>query len=132
MKRFFTICIAALLAAASFAQVNLWRTDGYLTQFEKATLDSFTISMINPYTVQERQIEFYHTPTGETRDMFDLMKAYGLVFASTRADDFGQPAACLYIESRGQDFIGAETVYNWFQAWHNPNDWAKTNYEHVK
>ncbi len=132
MKRFFTICIAALLAAASFAQVNLWRTDGYLTQFEKATLDSFTISMINPYTVQERQIEFYHTPTGETRDMFDLMKAYGLVFASTRADDFGQPAACLYIESRGQDFIGAETVYNWFSAWQDPNDWAKTNYAACK
>lgn len=128
MKKIFTIGLALALAAGAFAQVNLWRKNGYLTQFDKATLDSITLSMINPYTVEERQIEYYHTPTGETRDMFDLMKAYGLVFASARADDFGQPAACLYIESRGQDFIGAETTYNWFQSWHHPNDWAKTNY----
>jgi hypothetical protein len=124
MKRFFSICIAALLAAASFAQVNLWRTNGYLTQFEKATLDSFTISLINPYTEFERAYEGY--PTGEQRDMFDLQKALYVGLENLgyrRHNDFGWAAVCMLLDSRGQDFVNPNSGYNWFGVWGDPNRW---------
>lgn len=126
MKRFFTICIAALWAAASFAQVNLWRTNGYLTQIEKATLDSFTISMINPYTETERSIAYWHAPTGETRDMFDLQKALYVGLENlgyTRHNDFGFAAVCMLLDSRGQDYVGQNDGYNWFSVWGDPTRW---------
>ena len=126
MKRFFTICIAALLAAASFAQVNLWRTNGYLTQFEKATLDSFTISMINPYTEYEWSIAYWHTPTGETRDMFDLQKTLYVGLGDLgyrRHNDFGWAAVCMLLDSRGQDFVNPNSGYNWFGVWGDPTRW---------
>ena len=130
MKRFFSICIAALLAAASFAQVNLWRTNGYLTQFEKATLDSFTISMINPYTKYEWSIAYWHTPTGETRDMFDLQKALYVGLENlgyNRHNDFGWAAVCMLLDSRGQDFVNPNSGYNWFGAWGDPANWRKND-----
>lgn len=128
MKRFFTICIAALWAATSFAQVNLWRTNGYLTQFEKATLDSFTISMINPYTEYERAYEGY--PTGEQRDMFDLQKALYVGLENLgyyRHNDFGWAAVCMLMDSRGQDFVNPNSGFNWFGVWGNPDDWRKND-----
>lgn len=128
MKRFFTICIAALLAAASFAQVNLWRTNAYLKQFEKAKLDSITLSMINPYTEYERAYEGY--PTGEMRDMFDLQKTLyvGLENLSyNRHNDFGWAAVCMLLDSRGQDFVNPNSGYNWFGAWGDPANWRKND-----
>ena len=130
MKRFFTICIAALLAAASFAQVNLWRTNGYLTQFEKATLDSITLSMINPYTKYEWSIAYWHAPTGETRDMFDLQKALYVGLENlgyNRHNDFGWAAVCMLLDSRGQDFVNPNSSYNWFNAWGDPANWRNNN-----
>lgn len=124
MKRFFSICIAALLAAASFAQVNLWRTNGHLTQIEKATLDSFTISLINPYTEFERAYEGY--PTGEQRDMFDLQKALYVGLENlgySRHNDFGWAAVCMLLDSRGQDFVNPNSGYNWFGVWGDPTRW---------
>ena len=128
MKRFFTICIAALWAAASFAQVNLWRTNAYLKQFEKATLDSITLSMINPYTEYERAYEGY--PTGETRDMFDLQKALYVGLENLgyyRHNDFGWAAVCMLMDSRGQDFVNPNSGFNWFGVWGNPDDWRKND-----
>ncbi len=128
MKRFFTICIAALWAATSFAQVNVWRTGAYLKQYEKATLDSITLSMINPYTEFERAYEGY--PTGETRDMFDLQKAIYVGLENLgyyRHNDFGWAAVCMFMDSRGQDFVNPNTGFNWFGVWGNPDDWRKND-----
>ncbi len=126
MKRFFTICVAALLAATSFAQVNVWSRSGYLRQFEKATFDSITFSMMNPYTEYESRIARNNAPTGERRDMFDLQKTLyvGLQdLGYTRQNDFGWAAVCMHLETRGQDFIGSNTGFNWFGVWGDPSKW---------
>ena len=128
MKRFFTICIAALLAAASFSQVNVWRSGGYLKQVEKATLDSITFSMADPYTVYERSRKGY--PTGETRDMFDLQKALYVGLDNlgySRHNDFGWAAVCMLLDSRGQDYVGQNDGYNWFGVWGDPAKWREND-----
>ena len=143
MKRFFTICIAALLAAASFAQVNLWRTNGYLTQFEKATLDSITLTMADPYDEYNRYYDEYIDYYGIeyfSNDFYDItddpahlsvQAAYdyqkllyvGYGYYRDRHNDFGFASVCMFLDSRGQDFIGPDDGYNWFSVWGDPAHW---------
>ena len=130
MKRIFTISIAALLAVTSFAQVNVWRKNGYVSQFEKTTVDSITFSTINPYTARERARA--GEPTAETRDMFDLQKEIyvGLEnYGYNRHCDFGYAATCILLDTRGQDLVGLDNGYNWFRSWGNPSDWGENTWQ---
>lgn len=156
MKRFFTICTAALLAAASFAQVNLWRTNGFLTQFEKATLDSITLTMADPYDeyncyydeyIDYYGIEYFSNDFYDITDdpahlsvqaAYDYQKllyvglrgslrvGIGEYTSYARHNDFGFAAVCMFLDSRGQDFIGPDDGYNWFSVWGDPAHWRDT------
>lgn len=147
MKRFFTICIAALLAAASFAQVNVWRRNGYLSQFDKATLDSITLTMADPYDEYNRYydeyidyygIEYFSNDFGDISDepahlsvqaAYDYQKKLYVGLRSEgwfRHSDFGFASVCMFLDSRGQDFIGPNNGYNWFSVWGDPAHWRDT------
>lgn len=145
MKRIFTISLAFTLAVSAFAQVNVWRRNGYLRQFEKATLDSITLSMANPYDEyvsyygNNTFLDFYDVTDDplhlSVQATYDYQKALYVGLSAmnySRHNDFGYAAVCMLLDSRGQDFIGPNSGVNWFNAWGDPANWrantAKTTY----
>ncbi len=156
MKRIYTIGLALVLAIGAFAQVNLWRRNGYLSQFDKATLDSITLTMADPYDEYNRYYDEYIDYYGIeyfSNDFYDITdepahlsvqaaydyqkKLYvglggslrvgiGEYTSYSRHSDFGFASVCMFLDSRGQDFIGPDDVYNWFSVWGDPAHWRDT------
>lgn len=133
MKRIYTIGLALVLAIGAFAQVNLWRRNGYLRQFDKATLDSITLTIANPYDEYSHNpynIPYWEFNGASAQTIYDYQKALYVGLKSmnySRHNDFGFAAVCMLLDSRGQDFIGPNIGHNWFGVWGTPSSWRANN-----